>query len=366
MGSPAQDFKIKKDTDDEVKDFKPRSKGEEDFKNAHKTKKTGHPVATEIQFSGGTKSVGPHKGAEKAGEKQLTSFARFAALGGKIGSQYHGMSVPAGEKTTVMQGSSRIKEEIELDEEYQKQNKRYHADAIKQATRMLAVLKDLDPSYESKHTLRMVQDFTDNLENSLDYQVEREKREGMYEGTDLAEVTKGYINLGGSKVKDDEKSILQHIKKTFPNVNKVKKDPRHGWIPVFEEVDLAELSRKTLGRYVKGAARDRGAAGVEVGRPSRQYSRADSAEARMRKRQHGIETAADKLTREETELDEMFKAGTLKLRSGETVKVDETTASALNTAIDQLNGANKKKMETESMKDKSSFDRISKFAKSVA
>ena len=59
------------------------------------------------------------------------------------------------------------------------------------------------------------------------------------ESNDLDE---GFINIGGAKVKDDEKSILQHIKKTFPNVKKVKKDPQHGWIPVFEELDLDEAN----------------------------------------------------------------------------------------------------------------------------
>ena len=54
------------------------------------------------------------------------------------------------------------------------------------------------------------------------------------------EVDEGYVNIGGAKVKDDEKSILKHIQKTFPNVKKVKKDSRYGWIPVFEEVDLDE------------------------------------------------------------------------------------------------------------------------------
>jgi hypothetical protein len=58
------------------------------------------------------------------------------------------------------------------------------------------------------------------------------------ESNDLDE---GFINIGGAKVKDDEKSILQHIKKTFPNVNKVKKDPQHGWIPVFEELDRENI-----------------------------------------------------------------------------------------------------------------------------
>jgi hypothetical protein len=56
-----------------------------------------------------------------------------------------------------------------------------------------------------------------------------------------SDVDEGFINLGGTKVKDDEKSILQHIKKTFPNVKKVKKDSQHGWIPVFEaNKDLEE------------------------------------------------------------------------------------------------------------------------------
>jgi len=64
----------------------------------------------------------------------------------------------------------------------------------------------------------------------------------MNEESDLDE---GFINIGGAKVKDDEKSILQHIKKTFPNVKKVRKDPQHGWIPVFEE--LAKIKGKTPG-----------------------------------------------------------------------------------------------------------------------
>ena len=78
------------------------------------------------------------------------------------------------------------------------------------------------------------------------------------EEVDLEE---GFINLGGAKVKDDEKSILQHIKKTFPNVKKVKKDPQHGWIPVFEDVDLDEGTKQVLAHGGKGqykAVRDGG------------------------------------------------------------------------------------------------------------
>ena len=63
----------------------------------------------------------------------------------------------------------------------------------------------------------------------------------------------GFINIGGAKVKDDKKSILQHIKKTFPNVKKVRKDPQHGWIPVFEEVALDEGYEGEVKKVLKRA-----------------------------------------------------------------------------------------------------------------
>jgi hypothetical protein len=74
------------------------------------------------------------------------------------------------------------------------------------------------------------------------------------ESNDLDE---GFINIGGAKVKDDEKSILQHIKKTFPNVKKVKKDPQHGWIPVFEELDLDEARGRPRKDGTTGGSEDR-------------------------------------------------------------------------------------------------------------
>ena len=64
------------------------------------------------------------------------------------------------------------------------------------------------------------------------------------------ELDEGFINIGGAKVKDDEKSILQHIKKTFPNVKKVRKDPQHGWIPVFEEEFELDEARKSQGMFI--------------------------------------------------------------------------------------------------------------------
>ena len=43
-GAPAQDNKTEKDDDQEVKGYKPRSKGEEDFADAHTVDKKDHPV----------------------------------------------------------------------------------------------------------------------------------------------------------------------------------------------------------------------------------------------------------------------------------------------------------------------------------
>jgi hypothetical protein len=64
-------------------------------------------------------------------------------------------------------------------------------------------------------------------------------------------------------------------------------------------------------------------------------------------------------------IDETFKAGTLNLKSGESIKISEAIASMLNTAINQLSGSNKARMESEAMKNKYSFNSVVKFAKSV-
>ena len=75
----------------------------------------------------------------------------------------------------------------------------------------------------------------------------------------------------------------------------------------------------------------------------------------------------NKLMKEEADyIDEAFKKGMLKLKDGKTVKIDEKTAKFLNNAMKQLNPGNRKKMETEAMKDKKSFDAMVTFAKAAA
>jgi hypothetical protein len=98
--------------------------------------------------------------------------------------------------------------------------------------------KELTKSFEKRKDKDIDND--GDTDSSDEYLHKRRKAisKAMKEESDVDE---GFINLGGAKVKDDEKSILQHIKKTFPNVKKVKKDSQHGWIPVFEaNKDLEE------------------------------------------------------------------------------------------------------------------------------
>lgn len=48
----AADYVAPKDSDEEATTYKPRSKGEEDFKSMHTMKHTKHPVAGDHQFDG--------------------------------------------------------------------------------------------------------------------------------------------------------------------------------------------------------------------------------------------------------------------------------------------------------------------------
>lgn len=56
-GASADELVAKKDGEQEATDYKPRSKGEEAFKNAHKVEKAKHPVAGDHQFNGDRKEV---------------------------------------------------------------------------------------------------------------------------------------------------------------------------------------------------------------------------------------------------------------------------------------------------------------------
>ena len=122
--SPAADYKPKVDDEEEVKGYKPRSPDEEKFLILHKIDKKSHPVATDAQHTGDRpkgktgKTGEDHNSSEEKGEPILKTYDQFMKMGGFGGDSYKGVGKSAGEKAAVMQGSSKIKEEVELDEAF--------------------------------------------------------------------------------------------------------------------------------------------------------------------------------------------------------------------------------------------------------
>jgi hypothetical protein len=295
--------------------------------------------------------------------------------------------------------------------------------------------KELTKSFEKRKDKDIDND--GDTDSSDEYLHKRRKAisKAMKEESDVDE---GFINLGGAKVKDDEKSILQHIKKTFPNVKKVKKDSQHGWIPVFEAnkdleegkkwksmvqwedaakklgytvkkqggygpiwvafdhknnrvagkynledpstatlqeeavAELEELSKKTLGSYVKGASHDIATKSAATGRYAEkankarktgdysQYKDDETADKMFNKswkRRIGVAKAVDKLTKEEVEEEVSMEFETIddiQEASSETIanlrerlkqaraKMDEATShSAMTRAMNVVQSLNK-------------------------
>jgi hypothetical protein len=67
--------------------------------------------------------------------------------------------------------------------------------------------------------------------------------------------------------------------------------------------------------------------------------------------------------KEEVELDESVKAGMMKLKDGKSVKVSPDEAKMFNDVLKELNPENRKRMESEMMKDQKSYKSMLTFAK---
>jgi len=120
--SPAQDYQPNKEADDEVKKYKPRSKGEEDFANMHMVTKTRHPHALDHQFTGDVSGnerlpmgePDKHIGGIKHADGESQPIKQGSSENNSGGSTYNEPKQygRAGERTPVMQGSSKIKESV--------------------------------------------------------------------------------------------------------------------------------------------------------------------------------------------------------------------------------------------------------------
>jgi hypothetical protein len=141
-----------------------------------------------------------------------------------------------------------------------------------------------------------------------------------------------------------------------------------------EEVELAELDKKTLGSYVRKSAIDAYRRGQDVeyhtgardandnyGAKRRHGELTDKARRKASNRITGIERATKQLAKED--INEAFSAGAVKLNDGSSVLVKAQDAKLLNDLMNGLKSENKAKMMKVAMTDKDGFNEILGFAR---
>tara|TARA_R100000353_G_scaffold2819_7_gene4249 strand:+ start:815 stop:1708 length:894 start_codon:yes stop_codon:yes gene_type:complete len=275
------------------KDYEAASDDEQKFKNLHTTHNANlvmpkdHPVAPDYVFSGEI----PKKESGK-GEPILKKYSDFV-------SGTRSAAKPGGDKTPVMQGSSKIKEEVELNEKQKPyvSSDRDGKHVMNAAGKIVKSFKDM-----ASANAYLKKNFNKLMKEEADY---------IDEGIQVGKPYRIRKQVGG---RDTHVNV---------KVTNYKKGLGQKDIVYFKDAD---------GKYGQ--------------MPAKVFKN------RMK---------------EEVELvDEAFKKGMLKLKDGKTVKIDEKTAKFLNNAMKQLNPGNRKKMETEAMKDKKSFDAMVDFAKAAA
>lgn len=154
-----------------------------------------------------------------------------------------------------------------------------------------------------------------------------------------------------------------------------------------EEVEhIDEISKKTLGSYIKKASHDVATKSAATGRYAERSNKeadtrkktgdmsnyrqgreddktADKFFRKSWKRREGIAKATDRLTKESYDLNEAFSAGAVKLNDGSSVLVKAQDAKLLNQLMNDLKPENAKKMLKVAMTDKSGFNEILGFAR---
>jgi chemotaxis receptor (MCP) glutamine deamidase CheD len=183
------------------------------------------------------------------------------------------------------------------------------------------------------------------------------------ESVELDEISKATLRkVGGQMLRkglSDDPKADKHMKyanlasaKLYPN--QYKNSPLKAKVNATEEVEsLDELSKKTLGSYVKKAAGDAVTKAYRAG----DVRDKDSGKNYMKAlgRQIGISTATSKLAKEEVELDEVSTATLQRYKSAASKAMDRASDSA----IDKMLGS-KDSQSVDISKEKKTMDKRSK------
>ena len=324
----ADDYVVDPDDDEEALEYQPRSDGEIEFVDLHSVEVSNHPAAPEDQHVAKT-SHNKHKGVEHPGEpvvKQGTSGdVKFAKFREKI------------TKTPIRKGDKRqgdfkagsVKEEVELDEA-KKVTKKQLRDLEDRNEHGLVALK-LAQSFGTPAEVKKIQDIN--------------KRHDM----------KGHIEYKDQKERD---AIASKYWKMAEEVEFIDEAEQVVTLP--KGVGFYDTTKYPIGGKFDRVTDSNGLK-VTVKRRFKLYKGTDTEGMTSDGKKVAFQM---RLAKEEVEfIEEAVKAGTIKLENGKSVKVTKEDAVAFNAVLKELNPENRKRMESEMMKDEKSYKNMLTFAK---
>jgi len=328
----ADDYVVDPDDDEEALEYQPRSDGEIEFVDLHSVEVSNHPAAPEDQHVAKT-SHNKHKGAEHPGEppvKQGTSGdVKFAKFREKI------------TKTPLRKGDKRqgdfkagsVKEEVELDEAWP-----YRKKVTKKQ------LRDLEDRNE--HGLVALK-----LAQSFGTPIEVKKIQDINKRHDM----KGHIDYKDQKERD---AIASKYRKMAEEVEFIEEAEQVVTLP--KGVGFYDTTNYPIGGKFDRVTDSNGLK-VTVKRRFKLYKGTDTEGMTSDGKKVAFQM---RLAKEEVEfIEEAVKAGTIKLENGKSVKVTKEDADAFNAVLKELNPENRKRMESEMMKDEKSYKNMLTFAK---
>lgn len=418
----AGDYVVDDDDDEEALDYQPRSDGEIEFVDLHSVEVSNHPIAPEDQHVGKT-SHNKHKGAEKSGEsvvKQGTSGdVKFAKFREKITKT----PLRKGDKSQGDMKSVSVKEEVDLDEaakEYEVKIKVgsktnsytilakdelsaaqsvIHSiiarsktggspglDVIRKQYPDMGSLKKKGVSVSIKEEVDL-----DEGKSGTGYDLyHKDFSSAMKHAYDFAKRKYG-ITISNDEIDDKVATGPRKPSEGKTNSYRLKGDKGAIQVQVYnkggskpfelnmykEDVELDE-AKKVTKKQLRDLE-DRNEHGLvalklaqSFGTPAevkkiqdinKRHNMKGHIEYKDQKERDAIASKYFKMAEEVEFIEEAVKAGTIKLENGKSIKVTKEDAAAFNAVLKELNPDNRKRMESEMMKDEKAYKNMLTFAK---